>query len=390
MKTFSIARKTLRELWRERLSLSLTFLFPLMMLVFYYIAFGETDQGIAKHLRLLVLNQDLGATAAGGEHQRAGEQFISLMRALKHEGKPLFDVSVVSDRGVAEIALREQKAALLLTLPPNFTSSLLDPAPASPAVVSLTGDPNASNYVFAHSLLNELLREFSDYASGWHDATLSVAYEYVPGTGGMSDFEFGVPGMIVFGIMFVAVTTAEVLVRENVSGTLRRLRLTRVRARELLSGVTLAQMVVALAQIPVTFGAALALGFRGHGSLLLGMGVGLCLSLSAVGMGLLTACFARNDGEASNLSATIMVFVVLLSGAMFPMPETPIATIAGHTVQAHHLLPPAPASEALRKVFIQGRGLGEIGYELAATTLVSLVTLALGVALYQRLRLRRF
>jgi ABC-type polysaccharide/polyol phosphate export permease len=146
-------------------------------------------------------------------------------------------------------------------------------------------------------------------------------------------------------------------------------------------------MLVALVIIPFTFGTAIAFGFRGRGSLLLAMGVGMLLSLSAVGLGLLTACFARNDGEAANLSAVVGVMMVLVSGAMYPMPDIPLVTVAGRTLQFYDLLPPTHAAEALRRVLILGNTWKEIGYELAALSILSAVILAMGVALYQRLQL---
>jgi ABC-2 type transport system permease protein len=384
----SIARKTLRELVRERLSLGLVFVFPILILGFYYVAFGDTDPGLAKYMRLLAVNEDVGATTDDGQQRQEGARLLNLLRALEFEGQAMFDVTEVRDPQAAEIALREHKAALLLTIPPDFTSSLLAPDGAAPSTIALTGDPNNANYIFAHSLLNGLLREFSNYALGWDDSALSINYEFLPGTGTMSDFEFGVPGMMIFGIMFIVMTSAEVLVREKVGGTLRRLQLTRLRARDLLLGITLAHMLVALAQVPVIFGAARLMGFEGRGSLLLAMGIALLLSLSAVGLGLVVACFARNDGEASNLGSGLLVIIVLMSGAMFPMPKTSIVTIAGRGIQAHEILPSTHASEALRRVLILGDGIGDISYELAALTVLSLLTLAAGVALYQRLQMR--
>jgi ABC-2 type transport system permease protein len=130
------------------------------------------------------------------------------------------------------------------------------------------------------------------------------------------------------------------------------------------------------------------MGFEGRGSLLLAMGIGLLLSLCAVGLGLVVACFARNDGEASNLGAGLLVIIVLMSGAMYPMPDNSIVTIAGRGIQAHEILPSAHACEAMRRVLIFGDGAGDVAYELAALTVLSLLTLAAGVALYQRLRMR--
>lgn len=384
MKALGIARKTLLELLREPLLLGLAFIFPVALVVLYYVAFGESDEGLAKYLAVSVVNEDGGA--AGWQ---AGADLVDVLRATEWEGLPVFGVTVVAARDEAEIALRERKIALLLLIPPDFSETLLAaPAGGPPAEITLVGDPASDNYVFARNFLDDLLRRFGKAAAGF-EATSVVAYEFVPGTGTMSDFDFGVPGVIVFGVMLVSVTTAEVLVREEVSGTLRRLRLSRAHARDLLVGVTLAQMLVAALIVPVTFGAVLAMGFRGNGSLLLAMGIGVLFGLSAVGIGLVTACFTRTDSEAANLSATVGVLLVLLSGAMYPLPEAPLATIAGRTIQIYDLVPPAHAGESLRRVLILGDGAGAVGYELIALTLLSALFLAVGVLLYQRLRLRR-
>lgn len=392
MKLCSVTRKTLVEYWREPLILGLIFAFPIMMLGLYYIAFSETDQGLASYLKVLVVNEDVGGTTPAGERQQAGAQLITVLRTVEFEGDPIFDVSLVTDQQAAAISLRERKASLLLIIPPDFTQALLDAAAgahrASPALISLLGDPNWDGFVFARSMLDEFVRQFTCYAVG-QDIVQVVDYEFLTGSGTMSDFDFGVAGLIVFGLSLTTITTAQTMVNENVNGTLRRLRLTRVRAGDLLLGVALAQMIIALVLVPVTFGAALVMGFRGHGSLPLAIGIGLLLNLSWVGLGLAVACFAHNDGEAANLGGTLGVLMVLLSGAMYPMPDAPIATIAGRTIQIYDVLPPAHAAEAMRRVLVSGDGCGAIGYELVMLTFLALIMLALGTLLYQRLQLRQ-
>lgn len=391
-KALYVARKTLRELWREPMLLGLMLAFPIMILGFYYIAFSQTDEGLAKHLKVWVINQDTGATSVEGEPWRAGDQLIDLMRGIKFQGAPIFDLSEMTDRHAAEISLREHKIALLLTIPPDFSQTLADASAGrstSPALISLVGDPNSHHFAFAHNLIDELVRQFTDYAIGWQDPSLIIDYQSVSGSDTISDFEFGVPGMIVFGLMLLVMSTAQILVRENVNGTLRRLRLTRLRAGDLLLGVALAQMAIAVVKVPVIFGAAVAMGFKGHGSLLLAMGIGLLLSLSTVGLGLITACFARNDSEAANLGATVGVLMVLLSGTMYPMPEATLITLGGRAIQLYDLLPPTHAAEAMRQILIKGKGLEAIGYELAALSVLSGLFLAIGAGLYQRLQLRK-
>jgi ABC-2 type transport system permease protein len=392
-KTISIARKSLLELWREPLLLGLLLFFPMALVGFYYFAFGQTEGGLATYLTVLVMNEDAGTAMPGGGHWQAGADLVDAIRDTEWDGDPVFDVQVATDLPVAEIALRERKASLLLAIPPSFSQLLIDGASgtdgSSPAVVTLVGDPGSDGFVFAHSFLQGLVREFAKQVAGWQDDTVTIAYEFLPGTGTVSDFDWGVAGIIVFGVMFIVITTATVLVRENVTGTLRRLRLTRAGAAAVLLGVTLAQMLVALVQVPITFGSAVVMGFQGSGSLLLAMGITLMLTLSAVGLGLVVACFARSDGEAANLGSGVLVLVVFISGALYPMPDLPLFTIAGRTIQVYDFLPPTHASEALRQVLIYGEGPEAVAYELVAMTLLSLVSLAVGIVLYQRLQMQR-
>jgi ABC-2 type transport system permease protein len=314
------------------------------------------------------------------------------MRGIKFEGAPVFHIMPVTDPQATEISLREHKATVWLRIPPDFSQKLAEAAAGDlsvPTTISLVGDPHAHNYLFAQSLIEQLVREFVDYTLGWQNDGLIVDYEYLPGTGTTSDFEFGVPGMIVFGVMLLVVTTAQILVRERVNGTLRRLRLTSLSAWDLLLGVTLAQMAVALVMVPFTFGAACLMGFQGQGSLLLAMVVGLLLNLGTVGLGLIVACFVRSESEAANLGATVGVLMVIVSGAMYPMPDAPLLTLAGQTVQVYDLLPPTHATEALQQVLLFGEGAGAIGYELAGLSILSGLFLAVGAGLYQRFQLHK-
>lgn len=383
MKAFWIARKTLLELWREPQTLVLLLTFTIVLVGFYYLAFGGTKQGMSSYLTVMIINEDTG---------RLGADLVTLIRQANYNNQPVFNVTSLRDRTIASITLRERKAALLLTIPPNFSQTLLNAQSSgvkgvTPATIELLGDPNTDTFVFAQSFLGGLVDQFVNQILH-RGPTVNLNYEFVPGTGTMSDFDVGVSGLIVFGINMLVIITAQTLVVERVKGTLRRLRLTRAGAGSLLLGVALAQMTVSLIQIPLTFGAALLMGFHSNGSLLLAMGIGLLLSLGAVGLGLITACFARNDGEAANLGAGVGVLMVLVSGAMFPMPPAPLFTLGDRVIQVYDLLPPTHAAEAMRRVLVLGEGIGSIGYQLIALTVLSVILLGVGVWLYQRLQMK--
>jgi ABC-2 type transport system permease protein len=386
-----IARKTLRELLRERMTAGLMLIFPVLLVGFYYVAFGQTEEGLAKFLSLLVLNRDSGIVTSGGERWNIGRELVDLMREAEFEGDPIFSVTEVEDRQEAEITLRDHKASLLMEIPSDFSETFADAlqseGTASSADLILIGAPESGDYTFARSMLSGLLRQFTFGAAGW-DESVDLQYRFVLGTGTMSDFDFGVGGIIIFGITFGVLVTAEVMVREDLSGTLQRVRLSRASAFDLLLGVSLAMMLIAVIQVPITLGSALAMGFHNNGSLLLVFIIGLLMSLASIGVGLIIACYSRTPGDATNLASVALVPLVFLSEALYPMPDIPIASLGNRTIQLYDLLPTTHAAEAIRRVTIFGEGLTDIGYELVALTLLSVVFLVIGVALYQRRRMR--
>ena len=390
MKTLSLAGKTLLEYWREPLLLGLIFAFPVILLLFYALAFGDSGQGIARHLKILVENQDRGVLD-GAVLANQGEALVAAIQAARFEGSPIFDITRITSREKGEIVLREGKAALMVVIPPEFSVRLAQVAAGganlAPIPLTLSGYPGTDLYIFARSMLVGEVRAFLQAQTGREGEALSIDYAFIPGTGTMSDFEFGVPGLIVFGVMFLTISTAMTMVREEVNGTLKRLRLAATSARVIILGVSGAQLVVGTLMVLVTLGAACWLGFDVRGSLLLAILIGSLLSLSAIGLGLLTACLARNDSEAANLSSIIGVLMVIVSGAMYPMPSVPIATIAGRAVQIYDLLPPAHAAVALQRVLIFGDGIQSIGYEIGSLLLLTGLILASGIGLFHKLKL---
>lgn len=392
MKPLSMMRKTLRELLRERMTTALMLAFPPLLVGFYYVAFGQTNEGLSKYISILILNQDAGAAAFEAEPLTAGQAFIQVLEDAEYEGQPLFKVTPVDARPSAEITLREHKASLLIIIPADFSAILGKFATGveqpHAAEITLIGAPESSEYLFARSLLSGYLRQFALQMAGWEES-IEVQYRFVPGTGTMSDFDYGVGGAIVFGIAFTTLIAAELMVREYVGGTLRRLRLTRLSAFELLAGVTLALTIIAAIQIPITLGAALLMGFTNHGSLLLIILICLLFNLTAIGLGLLVACFARTPADATNLASAVLVPLVFLSDALYPMPEMPLFNWGKRLIQLYDFLPTTHAVAAIRQVTINGKGMGDLIYELTALTLLSVSTFVIGIVLYHRRRMKR-
>jgi ABC-type Na+ efflux pump permease subunit len=129
------------------------------------------------------------------------------------------------------------------------------------------------------------------------------------------------------------------------------------------------------------------LGYNNHGSLILAVFVGLAISLSAVGMGLIVACFIENDSQAVNFGSTVTMVQVFVSGAFFPLPPMTVTTLFGHPIGFFDIFPATHGMLALQQVLNDGVGLGGIGFRLAAIVLLSGLTFAAGVVTFHRLKM---
>ncbi|MHC1783367.1 MAG: ABC transporter permease [Anaerolineaceae bacterium] len=273
-----------------------------------------------------------------------------------------------------------------MTIPPMFSAALQNDLPR-PVEISLLGDPLSDTYAFAFSFLNEIIRIVLRQITGWQQ-DLPVSLEFLPNTGTVNDFQIGVPGLIVFGIMFGIITNALLLTREFSDGTIRRIQLSTAHAGHLLGGISLAAIALAIVQMLITLGTAAAVGYRPVGSLWLVIAIGVVCSLSAAGVGFIAASFSKTEGEATAYGTALMVPLVFFCGGIFPMPLMELFRIGSVAIQPYDILPSTMASQAMKKVILYGEGISGLPYELVMMILTSIALLFIGVRLYQSRVLR--
>jgi ABC-2 type transport system permease protein len=381
VKSLHIARKTLLEALRDPQLLILFLVFPALLVVLYFFAYGGSAKNLSTTLIILVDNRDKGPL---------GAELVNALREAKFDDQPMLTVTEVKSMDEARVTLSEWKAGGLLTIPEDFTDILNKADPANPPRLTLLRDPLSDSANFLSVMFEEPLRDFIMSKTGWREPKQVVSYTYVEGTGNLNDFQFGVPGVIIFGIAFGVMYTAILLVREMTGGAFQRLRLARITGYDLLGGITLAQLVICLVQVVITVLTAWICGLQTAGSFLLISLFALVFSLTATGCGMITACFARNDGEAANLSMIFILPLVFFSGAMYPMPPIPLVTLAGRTVYMADLMPSTFAADAIRRVMIFGEGLQTVWPQLLPVIIESVLLFLLGTRLFQYLRLSRY
>jgi len=379
MKAVTIGLKTLREALRDPQLLILFLLFPAMLVVLYFFAYGGGAKSLSTTLVLLVDNKDQGAL--GGE-------LIERLRTAEFDGSPLLTILPVQRGDDARTLLSEWKAGALLTIPADFSDVIREADPGRLPQLHLLKDSSSDTAVFLSVMIEEPLRNFVTEKTGWRQPGPMVIYDFVKGTGNLNDFQFGVPGVIIFGLVFGVMYTAILLVREMSVGAFQRLRLAGVSSFNLLGGITLAQLAVCLIQVVITVLVACVCGLQTAGSYLLLVVFSLGISLAAIGCGMITACFSKSDGEAANFSMLFILPLVFFSDVMYPMPPMPLFSLFGRTVLFSELIPTTFAADAVRRIMIYGDGMASLWpaflWMLVETALLYLA----GIGLFQRFRIR--
>ena len=388
-RTFSVFRKSLREMRRDWLTLSLTMIFaPLFIFLYWLItAGGSTSYGVA------LINQDQGVRLADGTQVRHGEQIMEALTSVQYaNGQPILKVVMAADQAEAEGLLRERAAAAFILIPADFSQAVealrSGGQAGQPAIqVIFGGDLTNPYYTVAGVMAITAVDGYIAQVTG-QPPLVTYVERALGASGSRTEFEMYVPGVLVFSIIMLIFLAAMVVAREVESGTLRRLQLTPLRANEFLGGISAALMLVGLACVALTFLTALGTGFRSQGSLWLAGLVAALACLSVIGMGLVVASFSRTVSQAFVIANFPLGLFMFFSGSIYPLPKVVLFTVGRQAISLYDVLPPTHAVSALNKIFTLGAGIGELGYEMGALVILSILYFAAGVWLFQRTRLR--
>jgi ABC-2 type transport system permease protein len=203
-----------------------------------------------------------------------------------------------------------------------------------------------------------------------------------------TEFEMYIPGLFVLAVIMMLFQAAMSVAREIEGGKLKRLRLTPMRAFDLLGGLTAWLLIVAVIEVLVTFAVATALGFRSQGNLWIAVLVGIITSFSVIGVGLIVASFSKTVSQAFVIANFPFGILMFLSGAALPVPIGTLFTLGSRDFNFADLLPPTHAVAALNKIFTLGAGIREVWFELTALILLSLLYFGLGIWLFRKMHLK--
>jgi ABC-2 type transport system permease protein len=214
-------------------------------------------------------------------------------------------------------------------------------------------------------------------------ALSGVSNDYYP-VPAMNHFEYLLPGVMGYAVIYMGMMVALALCEYRDSGLLKRVEATPVSKTAYLVSHVIANMIIATVQGLIVLFVAWVLGFEPRGGL-----VGLLLAalflallaIAAVGLGLLTASVAKNSGAAGGL-AVIYIVPMMMFGALLAVFNEATRTIAKFTPNYY-------VSDSLSVIFHLGKVSDPVIWQnLGILAAYSLVLVVAGTLLFRRLGYR--
>lgn len=342
----ALFRRLVQEIRRDRPSLALLFIAPLLItgLVTFILREGQ-----APSIDAVIV------TPAGP----AGGVIGGVLRtALRDQGASVVEVA---DEGSARSLLSDGSASVAIVLESDATS----PSPRKIVLITNGLDPSGeSNQIGA---LQKALLGAVVSASGGSLPTIEHQTLYgTPSEDLMTNFAPALVGFFIY--FFVYLLTGVSFLRERTGGTLERLMATPVARGEIVTGYTLGFGLFALIQVALLMAWVLGtvhvpaigplpafsvgLGVPVSGSPLVAYVVVVALALGAVSLGIFLSAIARTELQIIQFIPIVIVPQFLLSGVLFPISSLP------SVIQPFvPLMPLTYAVNGLRQVFIAGADL---------------------------------
>ena len=356
----AITRRLLQQLRRDRRTLALLFVAPLIILgLIYFLLRGGSQAPLVG-----VVNQDSGPLG--------GMVAAQLIQSREIRGQSM-------SLETAETRLRQGHIDGFVLLPAGFSLEVSRQRLVAPQV-NLEGSQPGAGATIGRAVQSSLLG-----VGGPGAPHFEPRVTYLHGGPGFDTLDYFGPafiGLILFFLVFVITTVA--FLRERTQGTLERLMASPLRRGEVVLGYMLGFSLLALLQgLEVLLFSLYALHIHNSGQVWLIFGVELVMAVSAVNLGIFLSMFARTEFQAVQFIPIVVVPQMLLAGVIFPIAQEP-----SWLQLASAALPLTYAVNALQEVMVKGSGLGSgaVQLDLALVIGFCLLTLAAaGLTLQRRL-----
>ncbi|MCD9032287.1 ABC transporter permease [Luteimonas sp. Y-2-2-4F] len=355
---WAVVAKELRQLGRDRISLVMIVMIPVVDLVLFGYAINYNPRG----LDAAIADQAVTATS------RTAVMDIQATGVVETVGV------VDSPQELVEM-LRRGEISVGIAIPPDFERRLVDGRPALQVMV----DGTDTVVQAAANQIAQLPLEGPDgRRAARGDPPIQVVSFYNPERRSAVNIVPGLIGIIL--TMTMTMFTAMAIVRERERGNMELLIATPLARAELMIGKVLPYAAIGLVQTTLI----LVLGFWFfdvplRGSLLDVYIAALLLILANLAMGLLISTRAGTQFQAIQVTMLVFLPSILISGFMFPFAGMPKVVQWGAEI-----LPMTQFLRLVRGVMLRGASIWELWPAIVALCAFTAVTMSLAIGRFRK------
>lgn len=365
---WAIVKKELIQLKRDRVTLALIVVVPIIQIVLFGFAIN-TDP---KHLPTAIVSGDHGVFSR------------SLIVAM--ENSRYFDVKqtnlTVSE---GEVALKSGKTLFLLNIPADFTRKVLRGERPEVLLEADATDPSAIGGATA-AMTDMLDQVFGEDFRGslrylvHHEAPYTVNIHLLYNPEKITQYNI-IPGLIGSILTFtLTMMTAIAITRERERGTMEQLLAMPIKPYEVVTGKIIPYIFIGLIQATLIIVAANNLfNIPFLGSIFALYLVILLFISVTIAIGITLSSFAQSQMQSMQFTIMMLLPSLLLSGFMFPFAGMPIW--AQHIGQA---LPLTYFVRLVRAIMLKGSTWGDLWTDIWPLCIMLTVVVSLAIKCYRK------
>ncbi len=362
----AVLKKEFLQMKRDRMTLGLVFMIPLVQLLL----FGYAIQTEVKHIPTVVFDQSLSADSRDVLNAFSASGYFDIRNTVNS----FQAVNQQIDSGAAQVGI---------IFPPDFARQLARGNSAAVQVIVDASDNMVANQAIAiassigliksQQVLTQKMHSSANLpydirVRPWYNPDGITAYYMVP----------AILGIIV--TMTMVIITAVAIVRERERGTLEQLIVTPIKPLELMIGKILPYIVLGYLQITVALlVGVLVFHVPIRGSLLQLYFLTLFFITASLGLGLMISNVAKNQMQAFQMSFFVMLPSILLSGFMFPRLAMP-----KFIYYLSYVIPLTYYLDIIRGIILKGIGYQYLMGQVTALLVFSLVMLTISTLKFKK------
>ncbi|MEC0242413.1 ABC transporter permease [Paenibacillus dokdonensis] len=347
MRIRALIRRICEQLLRDKRTLALLFLAPLLVLSLMYYLFNHTGNAADAKIGVVNLNPKIVEMM-----QQQGMDVISYEKADK-------DI-LVNEHLDALLEMQDAKIHLILK----------------------NSDPSQSKAL--QMKISQAAAAISDFSQNQVNAApnLTVTTDYVYGSADTTYFDTLSPILIGFFVFFFVFLISGIgLLRERTTGTMERLMSTPVRRGEVIIGYLVGYGIFAFIQtVIIVVYATMVLGMNMAGSIWYVLLTNLLLAFVALSLGILLSTFASSEFQMVQFIPIVIIPQIFFAG-IFPLDH-----MADWVQVIARIMPLYYGADALKDVMYKGLGFGDIALDLGVLVLFAALFIVLNILALKKYR----